>query len=116
VPVRTRSLFIGQTTTLGSSATFTLFQCPANRTAIVKEITGSLVAGTSPTTAWLYVQIGGAGTFFQHQEVVFSVNDRPVRAERWLVLEEGDVLHAVQSSNRTVDWTVSGTLLDGDPS
>lgn len=100
--------------TVASSALTSVFTCPSDRTAILKEVVISQTAGSAPTSVWLYLDSGP--TTVQVGRWDFSTNDLPDRRERWLVLEEGDELLLAQSSARTIDYWMSGTLLQGDPS
>lgn len=113
--VRTRRLGEAIFVTTSTSLSGTIFTVPADRTAIVKELVVSQVAGSVPTTFYCYVDTAGADTL-QVAAVTVAANDAPVVLPRWLVMHEGDQFVFAQSSGRTANVYVSGTLLAGDPS
>lgn len=112
--VRTKRLGEAIVVTTSTSLTATIFTVPTDRVAIVKEIVVSQVAGSTPTTFYFYVDTAGADTL-QVAAVTVTANDTPTVLPRWLVLQEGDQLVMAQSSSRTSNVYVSGSLLAGDP-
>lgn len=113
--VRTRRLAEQIITTTGASGSTSLFTVPTDRTAIVKEIVLSQTAGSLSGLYWFYVDTAGADTL-QVAYFGLTANDLPERREMWLVMHEGDQLVLAQSSSRTCNVYVSGSLLAGDPS
>lgn len=111
--VHSDQLALARLVSTGSSLVSTLFTVGAGRTVIVKEVSLSQTAGSTPTSAYLYVVSGGVS----HQRAVwdFSVNDRPDPRSFWLVLLAGQSLSLAQSSSRTLDCVVSGADLVGVP-
>jgi len=110
MPVRTRRL--GGPVALAALGVATIYTVPANRTAIVKRIqiraAGAYTAGTAVT---FYVGAPAAAT-----AVLVYPSVSGLDAETWLVLHEGETLQVGNGTNVSVTITVSGTLLDGDPS
>lgn len=93
-----------------------VYTCPADVTAIVKEV----VIWTSTTgsdTLWLILDPGGSGNYLRtmkHDRA--AVTDPQISAGRFMVLEPGDVLRLYNDGGGTlpsVDIVVSGSELDG---
>lgn len=113
--VRTRRL--GQTNAAGggAGATVTIFTCPADRTAIVKELRQSLGAGGAPPYALVWEVSFSGGAFRRVARADLTAVGVVVVQEAWFVLQETDVLRVSVPAGATVFAMASGTLLDGDP-
>lgn len=95
--------------------TVTLFTCPADRTAIVKEISVAVTVAVAASIIRIEATYSGSGARVVDRfsgAATTSVEIRP----RWFVLQETDTLQVFVPAGVTVQIAVSGTLLDGDPS
>lgn len=121
--VRSRRLGAASAAGGGGGVTATVFTCPADRTAIVKDLrvfctantaVGStnvqldvLLSGVTSRTIWR-TTVGPAST-----GVLYPVTTGD--ASPWVVLQETDVLRLTVPAGLTVQCYASGTLLEGDP-
>lgn len=114
--VRTRILAHGNAT-VGSGGQWILFQCPSDRTAILKSV---CISGTAPAVN----QAGetevddGSGNVVRTAQ--FNVSSTSVHHVEglFIVLEEGDQFAFRNTGGLAVGirWHLSGALLEGDPS
>lgn len=106
MPVRTKEL--GQH--VSSAVLTTLYTCPSDRTAIVKEL---LVGKTSTGARVCTVTVlRGAVAYIVAIVNLSNLGAQLERLERWTVLEPGDVLRTQMDTSTATVWA-SGTELVG---
>jgi hypothetical protein len=108
MPVRTARLAVGVSG--AANATVVMYQCPAGRTAIVKDIrlTNGGTAGNRTIVA-----MHSGPTFVNAIDLSMSANQAAAPAAGFIVLEPGDQLVINTGVANSVSYYVSGTELDG---
>jgi len=107
VAVHTKQL--GTATSLGPTATLTLYTAPAGETVILKDWR-LYTAGASVSRAVLFVQSGAADVALFDG----AINADSVKGDVvWVVLKPGDKILLFSSVTGGVRAWVSGTELDG---
>lgn len=121
--VRTRRLGTASAAGGGGGVTATVFTCPADRTAIVKDLRFYVTANTAVITSILKLDVlllGVTSRTLWHSSIAAAYvgpvywgaggGDTP-----WVVLQETDVLRLTIPAALTAQCYASGALLDGDP-
>ena len=93
-----------------TTALTTVYTCPAAKTAVVKE--SSVGKGATGALVCQVTVLGGAVAWLVGVFSLPNLGAQNVHAERWLVLEPGDVLRAI-TDGLTADVWVSGAELAG---
>lgn len=112
MPVRSRRLAAG---TAPASALTAIYTVPADRVAIVKNVFLEIATGGAGVVTLSVGLNGGVG-------VIVYTTTGPVAGPvpqfwpEWVALNETDQLRISTAAGITVDYWVSGALLDGDPS
>lgn len=108
-----RSALIAHGSALVPSAGLTLFTCPEQRTAIVKDV---VLTNNAGSTSNLTLQLRSAGVGVGVVREAVPDAGRTTATQRFIVLEPGDELRLLSSVNAgTCGWAISGSLLAGEP-
>lgn len=99
-----------------------VFTCPADRTAIVKDLRIFVTANTAAGTTQLQLDVLLAGVTARSvwrgavgAGTVGDFSGSVPATPPWIVLQETDVLRFTVPANVTAQCYASGTLLSGDP-
>lgn len=112
--VRTRRL--GSLVTTATSADNPVYECPTDRTAILKDL--RVLIGGAGCAATFYVSIAGGADIVFWVLGLGSPGVKVLDPPPWIVLQEGDEIRVATATTGgdSVQVYASGTELAGDPS